>query len=79
MENYIVRVYRREEGDPEAVVGVLENVETRQQRVFHSLRGLCGMLACQPPSAAPASPDGTQAPDPRTPEPLADAGTGRPR
>ena len=79
MENYIVRVYRREEGDPEAVVGVLENVETRQRQVFHSLPGLCGMLACHPPCAAPAPPDGTQPSAPHAPEPLADAGTGRSR
>lgn len=44
MENYIVRIYRREAGDPDHVVGTVECVETRLHKAFHGLRKLGDLL-----------------------------------
>ncbi len=45
MENYIVRIYRRDCADPEQVSGVLESVEQDTRRPFASLKDLNSMLA----------------------------------
>lgn len=45
MENYIVRIYRRDDNDPENVVGMLESVETQKQQPFHSLVTLTRLLS----------------------------------
>jgi hypothetical protein len=44
MENYIVRVYRRETGDPDSVVGTVECVESRLHKAFHGLHRLGELL-----------------------------------
>ena len=43
VENYIVRIYRRDADDPEGVVGTVECVETQIQQPFHGI-GRLGML-----------------------------------
>lgn len=45
MENYIVRIYRRDSSDPEQVNGVLESVELDTRRPFTNLNSLNSMLA----------------------------------
>lgn len=40
MENYIVRIYRRNSDDPEGVVGTVECVESQIQRPFSSMHSL---------------------------------------
>lgn len=47
MENYIVRIYRRDNNNPKNVVGMLENVETQQQQPFHDLVTLTRLLSGQ--------------------------------
>jgi hypothetical protein len=44
VENYIVRIYRRDSSDSENVVGMLENVETQRQQPFHNLVTLTKLL-----------------------------------
>lgn len=65
MENYIVRIYRRDDNDSENVVGMLENVETQQQQLFHNLVTLTKLLtgrsggnagSTQPDDSSPLSP-----------------------
>ena len=48
MENYIVRIYRRNSADPERVNGVLESVEQETQQPFADLNTLSTMLARKP-------------------------------
>ncbi len=48
MENYIVRIYRRDSVDPEQVNGVLESVEQGTQQPFANLNTLSSMLASGP-------------------------------
>ncbi len=48
MENYIVRIYRRNSNDPEQVNGVLESVEQETRRPFSDLDTLNTMLASEP-------------------------------
>lgn len=45
MENYIVRIYRRDSSDPEQVNGMLESVEQDTRRPFANLNTLSSMLA----------------------------------
>jgi len=48
MENYIVRVYRRDIQDTCGVTGIVENVENEEKLVFHSLEELCSILSVKP-------------------------------
>ncbi len=48
MENYIVRIYRRDSIDPDRVYGVLESVEQETRHPFASLHTLQEMLATDP-------------------------------
>lgn len=48
MENYIVRVYRRDIQNTCGVVGLVENVENEEKLVFHSLEELCSILSINP-------------------------------
>ncbi len=48
MENYIVRIYRRDSTDPDRINGVLESVEQEIQRPFTSFNSLKNMLATNP-------------------------------
>jgi hypothetical protein len=44
MENYIIRIYRRDDQDPAKVTGILESVEQQSQQAFSSLTALQGLL-----------------------------------
>lgn len=45
MENFIIRIYRRDENNPDDVVGTLESVEIQQQWPFHNFSTLFQMLS----------------------------------
>lgn len=51
MENYIVRVYRRGDQNPDEVVGIVERVEKEDRQPFHSLSELCKILSLCPTDA----------------------------
>ena len=51
MENYIVRVYRRDDQNPDEVIGMVERVEREDRRPFHSLSELCKILSLCPADA----------------------------
>lgn len=44
MENYIVRIYRRDETDPDKVAGTFESVESENRKAFTSLSSLIDLL-----------------------------------
>jgi hypothetical protein len=44
MENYIVRVYRRGQNDPDEVAGLVETVGTDEKRAFKSFSGLVAAI-----------------------------------
>ena len=52
MENYIVRVYRRDMQDNHELVGLVENVENEEKLAFHSLEELCSILSVCPVAAS---------------------------
>lgn len=57
MENYIVRIYRRNASDPNEVVGYVECVETAENLPFTSIADLVAILstACGEPTSKPVS------------------------
>jgi hypothetical protein len=44
LENYVVRIYRREKNDPRILVGVIEEVGVEGRRAFSNLDELWGIL-----------------------------------
>jgi hypothetical protein len=44
MENYIVRIYRRDETDPDKLSGTFESVENETRNAFTSLNSLIDLL-----------------------------------
>lgn len=61
-ESYIVRIYRRDSGDPGVVVGTVEEVGVEDKRGFGSFDELRGILSvaprpvpCEPGAAHPKS------------------------
>jgi len=44
MENYIVRVYRRDECQPESITGLVEAVESGEVKPFSTLTELATLL-----------------------------------
>jgi len=64
MENYIVRIYRRDNTDPDRINGVLESVEQETRQPFASLNSLRTMLSSGPMvlKAEPESPDNNKQP-----------------
>ena len=52
MENYIVRIYRRDHDDPEQVTGILESVEQETRQTFHTLQTLHSFLVGAPATQA---------------------------
>jgi len=68
MENYIVRVYRRDAADPNKLVGVCESVEQETRDVFHSLDSLMYLI-----SPARVAPDENAELDGSSPETLSKA------
>jgi hypothetical protein len=45
MENFIVRIYRRDECEPDGVTGLVETVETGEIQPFSTLSELATFLA----------------------------------
>jgi hypothetical protein len=45
MENYIVRIYRRDDADPNKVCGIFESVEHQTESTFNNLSSLISLLA----------------------------------
>jgi hypothetical protein len=45
LDCYIVRIYRKQENDPHALVGLLEEVGTQEKSAFSSIDELCELLA----------------------------------
>jgi hypothetical protein len=65
VENYIVRIYRRETDDPNGVIGTVECVETRTNKPFHGLRRLGDLLATRGMAEAPDTDAAGETPLPR--------------
>ncbi len=53
MENYIVRIYRRDSADPTKVAGVFESVEQETENTFTNLNSLVELLATDCPDRDP--------------------------
>lgn len=49
MENYIVRIYRRDINDRSKVTGLVESVERDTRHTFHHLNSLRSFLMEEPP------------------------------
>ena len=52
MENYILRIYRRDPQQPDCVVGMLEDAASGETLAFHSLDQLMAYLSQREPQAA---------------------------
>ncbi len=50
MENYILRIYRRDQYHPDRVVGIVEDVENGESLSFRSLTELIQILSKQQPA-----------------------------
>jgi hypothetical protein len=55
MENYIIRIYRRDPADPHKPVGMVEIVETSETRAFTQASELVDIICSAGDSAAPDS------------------------
>ena len=51
MENYIVRIYRRDDQNPDDVIGMVERVEWDDRQPFRGLSELCKILSLCPADA----------------------------
>jgi hypothetical protein len=49
MDNYIVRIYRRDPRHPEQLVGMVESVEQESQQRFHTAHELLAILLASRP------------------------------
>ena len=47
MNTYIVRIYRRKNGIPHNLVGVVEEVGKKEKRAFSNLDDLWNIMKCQ--------------------------------
>jgi hypothetical protein len=47
MENYVVRIYRRDATDPHKVAGIFESVERETEKTFTHLKTLVSLLATE--------------------------------
>lgn len=61
MENYIVRIYRRDAADPNKVAGIFESVEQQTEKSFTSLNSLLSLLAKAPAAGCGADDDASNA------------------
>lgn len=50
LDNYIVRIYRRDGKDPQRVAGIVEEVGVKGNQVFHNLEELWTILTAVKPS-----------------------------
>ncbi len=53
MENYIVRIYRRDSVDPNKVAGIFESVEQETENTFTDLSSLVELLSTECPDHEP--------------------------
>ena len=53
MENYIVRIYRRDKKDSAKVIGIVESVEKGTRHTFHTLNSLRSVLMKRPDCSSP--------------------------
>lgn len=44
MDSYLVRIYRRDENNPEAITGTVEKIGTEKSHRFKSLEELGGII-----------------------------------
>ncbi len=44
-ESYVVRIYRRDQHNPQRVAGVVEYIDSQQSRAFRSMSELMQLLA----------------------------------
>ena len=54
VENYIIRIYRRDASDPDSLSGLLESVERETRHSFQTLKELRELLA---PANEPKRPE----------------------
>ena len=70
MENYIVRIYRRDETNPDKLTGVFESVEKETRSTFTSLDSLIDLLRLKhtvhAPSVKPSKHELVQTQEPAT-------------
>lgn len=45
MESYIVRIYRREEDDPQGLIGLVEIIGLEEKKAFHNWDELRAILS----------------------------------
>jgi len=45
MDSYLIRVYRREKGNPESIVGIIEEIGAKEKHSFKNLSEL-GKIIC---------------------------------
>ena len=57
MENYVVRIYRRDANDPHKVAGVFQSVEQETENTFTHLSSLLSLLATPRKSRQRQAPD----------------------
>jgi hypothetical protein len=55
MENYIIRIYRRDPDDPHKPFGMVEFVETSETRTFRHVSELVDIICSTGDSSAPNS------------------------
>ena len=46
MDSYLIRIYRREEDNPESIVGIIEEIGTKEKHSFKNLSEL-GKIICR--------------------------------
>ena len=63
MENYIVRIYRRDDVDPDNVIGICESVERQRRATCKSIARLVSLLS--PARAVPVEDQEIAEPSPQ--------------
>jgi len=53
MENYIVRIYRRDSADSEQIAGIVESVERNENIMFKSIEELMHIMRVVPNADKP--------------------------
>ena len=44
MESYLIRIYRREKNNPESIVGIIEEIGTKEKHSFKNLSELSKII-----------------------------------
>jgi hypothetical protein len=61
MDNYIIRIYRRDPNDPAKITGLVETVGTDEEKAFTCLEELCETLLTTRMAARKRMPQGAGA------------------